>query len=75
MSKIQSIASKTEIAKIHIAFICPTCNRDDKVVIFSPKFCTDTFPISIKDKIEHLLERVCRACYSEMYIKHIQCDL
>jgi len=75
MSKAQFIASKTEITKLHIEFTCPVCKRKDNIVIFSPKFCTDDFPTSIRSKTEYLTERICRSCFSEMQVDHMRCDL
>ena len=75
MSKAQFIASKAKIAKLHIGFICPVCERNDKIVIFDPKFCTDDFLTSIRDKTEYLTERICRSCHSEMGMSYMRCDL
>jgi len=75
MSETQSIKSKAAIKNLTIELTCPTCNKNDKVVIFSPKFYTDNMLVSVRDKIEYLSERVCQHCYTEMYIKYIQCEL
>lgn len=75
MSETQSIKSKAEIKNLTIEFTCPACGKNDKVVIFSPRFYTDNMLASVRDKVGDLSERTCRVCYAEMYIKYIWCQL
>lgn len=75
MSKALSITLRAKIAKLKIKFICPVCNRNDEMVILNPRFYTDNFLTSVRNKSEYFTERICRGCYSEMQVKYIQCDL
>lgn len=54
-----SIEIRPYIKSITVKYMCPKCDREDKVVIHSPHFCTDDLVVSVIKKLLHLHERRC----------------